>query len=272
MIGRIALRRLAPVALLATGACFATRSDVRILQEDVQKVRTDMATADAAQNQQMARLSDQLANLVDSVRVVSERMAGWQPNVLATLRNIQEQLLQVQELSGQSQRRLQELRTEMERNAMPIPPVTGGPTPADTSMRPPDSTVAAPVTPAIGPNQLYSLSYDQLRRGSYGAARAGFTELLRSYPESDLAPDAQFYIAESHAAEGSADLADAAYLEVVNRWPRSPRAATALYKHALYLQRGERTAEARQAFQKVLDTYPSSDEAVLAREALRTLP
>ena len=97
MIVRIALRRLAPVALLATVACFATRSDVRILQEDVQQVRTDMAAADAAQNQQMARLSDQLATLVDSVRVVSERMAGWQPNVLATLRNIQEQLLQVPE-------------------------------------------------------------------------------------------------------------------------------------------------------------------------------
>jgi TolA-binding protein len=56
---------------------------------------------------------------------------------------------------------------------------------------------------------------------------------------------------------------------VVSKYPSAPRAATALYKHGLFLQKAKRNSEARQAFQTVIDKYPRSDEAALAREQLR---
>lgn len=263
--GRVAraMTALAPLALVATAGCFATRNDVRILQGDILNFRTEAARADSARARQVATVVAALGVLADSTRAASDRLARFQGDSRGDMRAIQQQLLQIQELTGQSQRRLQELRAEME--ARPpqavVPPVA--PVPGDTA-------AAAPVQAAPGPNQLYQLAYDQLRRGSYSAARAGFEELLRLYPTSELAPDAQINIAESFAAEGTNSAADSAYAAVVAKYPRSTRAATALYKLALSMARQGKRPDARSAMDRVVREYPQSDEADLAREWLRT--
>jgi len=42
------LKRLTPLVALATGACFATRSDVQILQNDLRVLQAEQAGAKAA--------------------------------------------------------------------------------------------------------------------------------------------------------------------------------------------------------------------------------
>lgn len=250
-------------ALVFTAGCFATRSDMRVLQGDILSFRTEAVRADSARARQIASVAAVLGAVADSVRATSDRLTRFQGDTRGDLRAIQQQLLQVQELTGQSQRRLQELRAEMEARAQqPVAPPTTSP--------PGDTAVAAPVQAAPGPNQLYQLAYDQLRRGSYSAARAGFEELLRLYPASELAPDAQINIAEAYAAEGTSASADSAYAAVVSKYPRSLRAPTALYKLALSIARQGRRADARATMGRVVREYPTSDEADLAREWLRT--
>src|SRR6478735_6132503 len=257
---RFALR-LSPVALaLATGACFATRSDVRILQDDITKFRASQQAADSARAAQLAQVTATLGQVNDSLRATSARMARWQGNAQGDIRNIQEQLVQIQELTGASQQRLLDLRRDLEeKSAQPPSPVPG------------DTTRA--VTPAAGaqpgPATLYKLAFDQMSRGSHSTARSGFQTLLDQYPKSDLAPDAQYYIGETLQAEGNPSGADSVFSLVVATYPSAPRAATALYKHGLFLQKAKRDSEARQAFQTVIDKYPRSDEASLAREQLR---
>jgi len=253
--------RFAPVALaLATGACFATRSDVRILQQDVAAVRAATARADSARAAQIAEVASTLRVVTDSVRSANERVARFQANAQGDLRSIQEQLLQIQELTGQSAAKLTDLRREMEERNAQAPAVVP-PAPGDTT-RPPQA--AGP-----GPATLYRLAFDQMSRGSHSTARTGFQDLLTQYPNSDLAPDAQYYIGETLQAEGNSTAADSVFSLVVQKYPSAPRAATALYKHGLFLQRAKRDREARQAFQTVIDKYPRSDEAALAREQLR---
>ena len=258
---------VAPLLALASAGCFATRSDVRVLQGDILSFRQEMARADSARARELAAIAASLGTVSDSARDASVRLARFQGDTRGDLRSIQSQLLQIQELTGQSQRRLQELRAEMEARGQQPPPVATPVTPAN----PADSAAAQNLPQSSpGPNQLYQLAYDQLRRGSHSAARAGFEELLRLYPTSELAPDAQLYIAEAYAAEGAAASSDSAYTAVVTRYPRSPRASTALYKLALSLDRQGRRADARTTMDRVVREYPSSDEADLARDWLRT--
>ena len=258
---RFALR-LAPVALaLATGACFATRNDVRILQDDITKFRASQQTADSARAAQLAQVTATLGEVNDSLRATSARMARWQANAQGDIRNIQEQLVQIQELTGASQQRLLDLRRDLEEKSAPPP----APIPGDTTR----GAVVAPASGAPGPATLYKLAFDQMSRGSHSTARSGFQTLLDQYPTSDLAPDAQYYIGETLQAEGNTAGADSVFSLVVSKYPSAPRAATALYKHGLFLQKAKRTSEARQAFQTVIDKYPRSDEAALAREQLR---
>jgi tol-pal system protein YbgF len=254
-------RRLALVAALplATAGCFATRADVRVLQQDIATVRAETARADSARVAQLDRVTSQLGAVNDSLRAMSQRAARFQGDARDALRGLGEQLIQVQELTGQSQRRLQELRASLEQRAETMTPPAGGAAPG----APPDSTGGP------GPNQLYELSLDQFRRGSFATARTGFLDLLRRFPTADIAPSAQLYVAEAYASERNAAAADSAYQAVVTRYPQSRQAATALYKRARAREAAGRRAEARTLFDELLRRFPRSDEAELAREALR---
>jgi len=275
------VRRLAPVAFAATGACFATQSDVRVLQTDVQTLRAERHRQDSLMLHRFDELMASLRTTNDTVRALSDRVTRLQGDVRGDLFQMNQQLLQIQELTGQSQRRLQELRSSLEarqQDVAPATPVTPSPAPRDSAAAgAPGAQAPAAAAPtgaaagSPGPNQLFQSSLDQLRRGSPGSARRGFEELLRLYPTSDVAGEAQFYIGEALAAEGNLSAADTAYGTVVARYSESARAPTALYKRALLLQQRGNIAMARTALNDLVRRYPRSDEAQLARERLRTM-
>jgi TolA-binding protein len=84
-------------------------------------------------------------------------------------------------------------------------------------------------------------------------------------------PDAQFYLGEAYHQEGNAAGADSAYAAVVSGYPTSPRAPTALYKRALGMEEKGNVVGARGLLNELVQRYPRSDEAALAKERLRTL-
>jgi tol-pal system protein YbgF len=254
-------RTFAPAAALLLAGCLASKRDVFEIQTRLGSMQAASARADSARAAQIAVMLDQVMQSNDSVRAVSSRLARLQSTVATDHYEMGRQILQIQELTGQSQRRLQELRASLEERSQ-MAAVAPAPTPGDTS-RP------APSGP--GPAQLFQSSLDQLRRGSATVARSGFEELLRSYPSSEDAPEAMIYIAETYARERNQVAADSVYGLVVERYPSSPKAATALYKHALSMRAAGRTTAARAAFDRIVKDYPRSDEAALAREQLRTL-
>jgi tol-pal system protein YbgF len=266
------------VVLVATGGCFATRGDVRIVQSDIAALRAELLKSQLAQHEALIQNRQMLERTGDSLSKVSARTVSIQGDLRGELRAIREQMLQVQTLLGQSQATIARLRSEIEsRSAPPVAPPPAGtvsPTVPSAVGRPLTTTVvdSAPAPArAPGPNQLYTDGRDQLTRGSSATARIYFQELLTNYPTSDYAPDAQFWIAESFAKEKNLPAADAAYAAVVSAHPTAAKAPTALYKRAqLVLQQGS-TPQAKQLLGQVIARYPRSDEAELAAEQLKTL-
>jgi tol-pal system protein YbgF len=262
------VRSLAPLAALAVAGCLASKTDIAMLQTDLQSMRTESVRSDSARRAQIEQVLAQVIRTNDSIRVVSARLAKLQSDVQNDHYEMNRNILTLQELSGQSQRRLQELRGAMEERGQTAPVPT--PAPASPAAGP-DSVRASAPAGAPGPGQLFQSSLDQLRRGSVGVARSGFEELLRTYPTYEDAPEAMVYIAETYAAERNQAAADSVYGLVVQRYPKSPKAATALYKRALVLKSAGQSAAARASLERIVREYPRSDEAALAREQLRTL-
>jgi len=265
--------RAALALMLALGGC-ATRSDVRRLEDEVLLMRAEQVRRDSAQGVALGALSALTQRTADSVVAIRAQVAQIKGDLSGDLYSIAQQLVQVQELTGQSQQRLTELRTQLEARgeqiAEPTPPATGA-TPTAT----PPGTAAAPVAATdtsggAAADQIYQASLNQLRRGSVNTARTGFRELMRRYPQSTRAADAVYYIGESFAAD-QPDSARVFYDQVVTKYATSPRAATALYKLGLLAERARDTAGARGYYNKIVTGYPSSDEAVLARDRLRSL-
>ncbi|WP_053334467.1 tol-pal system protein YbgF [Gemmatimonas phototrophica] len=277
--------RLLPlVAFGATGGCFATRGDVRIVQGDIVSLRAEMLKNQQEHKDALAQTQRLIQVASDSLAKVSARTVSIQGDVRGEMRGVREQLLQIQTLLGQSQATIARLRAEMEvRNTMTPPPTAPAPSadPAPSGRsgssrsNPPATTppaVAVDTTSVLaGPNQLYTTGRDQLLRGATATARMTFQELITNYPQSDYASDAQFWIAESLAKENNVPAADAAYAAVVSAYPSSAKAPTALYKRAQLVLKQGNTAQARQLFEQVVARYPRSDEAELATETLKTL-
>ena len=258
--GRIASIAAMTVVAIGVSGCFATQQDIRVLQGDITLLRTEQATADSARRIQLDRVIRDLRTANDSLRSLGSSFVHFRSDVSTNLSSIDQQLLQVQELTGQSQRRLQEVRASLEeRQGTPAPATPGATTPAG----------ATDATP--GPNQLFQIAREQMMQGSNASARQGFQDLLDKYPKSDLAAEAQFYIAETYAAENNTSAADSVYARVASKYAGSPRAATAMYKRAVAAQNAGRTDDARTLFNQVVKKYPRSDEAALSRDRLRAL-
>jgi hypothetical protein len=237
------LRLIGPAALLlASSGCFATRNDVRILQEDILSLRSMQARADSARARQLTDISNTLnTNLVairDSVRDVGMRLTTFQGATRQELYSLGERLIQLGELMGASAQAMRTFRADLEErsrqiNEQALRNVPSTPTvPGDTTK------VAAPppVTLTEGPNVLYQIARDQ-------------------------------FDAEGNNAQG-----DSVYRLVVARHASDEAAPTAMYKLGLSLSRQKKMPEARKAMQDVVRLYPRSDESTLASDWLARNP
>lgn len=239
------------LAVAATGC--ATRKDLRLLRTEVEAMR--------ATNEELLReIQQQNRALADSLGTIAQQNLRTRGDLMNRLNQVDRQLIQVQEQTGQGQQRLAELREQLRRQE-------------EAQRR--AAAAAADTAPAPQPppsaEEIFNAAAASLQRGSATAARAGFEELLTTYPEHGLAPEAQFFLGDALAAAREPDAAVAAYKRVVERFPTSPRAPTALLKAGLLeLERGNKE-RARPLFSQVVQAYGKSKEAVAAREQLQKL-
>ncbi|MGI8507918.1 MAG: tetratricopeptide repeat protein [Gemmatimonadaceae bacterium] len=260
-----------PLAAVFLGGCFASQQDIKVLQGDISLLRTETATADSARRLQLDRALASLRTANDSLASLSTKLTRFRSDVTTSLSSVDQQLLQVQELTGQSQRRIQEVRASLEERQGASAATAPASAPVTAAGALSNAAPASGSAGTPGPNQLFQVAREQLMQGSNASARKAFEDLLTKYPKSDLAADAQFYIAETYAAENNAAAADSVYARVSARYAGSPRAATAIYKRAVAAQNADKTDDARTLFNQLIKKYPRSDEASLARDRVKAL-
>ena len=263
--GRLAAG-LAATLVVASGlpGC-VSKSDVQLVQGEVALLRAETMRRDSTRAAQLGEVLQIQRQIMDSLTSSRRAVGQLKGDISSDLYNIQQQLVQLQELTGQSQQRLSELRTQLEARGAQIEttaPTGGAPAPGDTA-QPAGGTSASA-------DQMYEASLAQLRRGSTSTARLGLREMLRQYPTSQRTPDALYFIGQSYAAENP-DSAAAYYTQVVDRFATSARAPSALYNLGLLAERRKDSAKAKDAYQRVVQKYPQSDEAALARDRLKAL-
>jgi tol-pal system protein YbgF len=261
------LRRFSAVAVasVALSAC-ALKGDVRRVEQQVLELRSEMVRADSARADFVDFTLQEIVSLqrqvLDTLEAQDRRLAMFRGTIRSDITEVQRQLMQIQELTGQSQQRLSELGgrlSEREQAPMVVVPEDGS-----------DSTGATP-PPAGGAqssvDEVYQLGVSLLNRGSPQTARSAFQQLLQQYPEHVRAQDAQFHLAESWEVSDP-DSAAAAYELVVQSYPNSPRAPTALYRLGLLAEQNGDMEAAQVYYTRVVSGYPQSDAAVLARTKL----
>ena len=238
------------------------------LEQTEQTLVAELREVRSGQDSLRAELERTRRILLDSLEARQGRELTGRGELGRRLDRMEQELGRIAALVGATQRQISRLGQQVAAGGSSG---TGTESPggaADTAAAAPDSAGDAG---GADPRQLYEASLQQFRRGAYGTARSGLQEFLSRFQEHELAPDAQFYVAESWAEAGEPAEALEAYGRVVELFPDSRRAASSLYKSGrIELERGN-TDDARVFFSRVVNGYPDSPEASLARDRMESL-
>ena len=147
-----------------------------------------------------------------------------------------------------------------------LPPASADGTGAPTTSGP--SAPPAPSAPAPAPRELYSQAYADYARGNYDLAIQGFGEYLRSYPDTDFTDNAQYWIGECLYGKKQYEEAIEAWNVLFKDYASSDKLPDARVKKGMALERLGRRSQALVEYRYVVDRYPSSQAARIARERL----
>jgi TolA-binding protein len=279
------------VALAASGCADVSGEAMR---QDLAQLRQDLNATNLSLRRSRGETDAVLGQLDRRAREqgeTSQKLTG-------RLDSLQTDLGRVSSRLDEISQRLDALSRQGVRPA-PIP--RGAPAPAPAP--PPPAGAAAPVAPApppapssptiasrapaegLSPEQVYQTAYLDFSKGNYPLAVSGFREFVRRFPDLDLADNAQYWIGEAYfsmarssSAQGQADRSNQALEQAVQEfrkvplnYPRGDKVPTAIYKEALALMELKQNKAAQARLQYLVDNFPQSEEAPLARERLAAL-
>ncbi|MFQ5599394.1 MAG: tol-pal system protein YbgF [Candidatus Krumholzibacteriia bacterium] len=212
----------------------------------------------AALERTRARLAaavDSLSTLVEEqVRVVRNRRAEQQER----LSELERQMHALQAALDGANEEIRELKDRLS-FALSQSPAGAATGTADT----PRATVT--------PRALYDAAYQDLTRGNHGLALMGFQEVLAQFPLSELADNAQYWIGETYYDQQDYERALEEFRKVPGQFGAGDKVPAAMLKIGFCLLNLEDPDAARRAFQELIDRYPDSEEARLAKTKLRGL-
>lgn len=136
-----------------------------------------------------------------------------------------------------------------------------------------------------GAEESYKAAYSDFTKGNYSLAVAEFREFVRRFPDSPKVDSAQYWIGECYfnmgraaASAGQTERSREAlersvqeFRKVFVNYPNGSQVPTALYKEALALVELKQPKVAQARLQYIVDNFPQSEEAPLARERLKSL-
>jgi tol-pal system protein YbgF len=250
-------------------------ADIRMLQEQNQQLQVTLAQLGDVLKALNARLDDQAnanrkgfadANLkvdqfASDLRVVRERVDETNVRIASLSQEVEALRLSIPQyqpcVPG---------APDPANPAAPIEPAAPG-TPAPTPAAPPPT----PIGPGMSPQRLYDTAWADYTAGQWDLCISGFDTYLRTFPKSELAHEAQYYIGDCNYSAGKHQEAVQAFNQVIATYPKSRSAPTAYYKRGLALERLGQLDRARESFEQVIKNFPDSDAARLAKQVLDRL-
>ncbi len=234
-------------AMLALGACATLPPEEdpvyqKLSELDGRLLRIERVMA----NQSLLQLAQQIESVQAEVRTLRGQLEEMEFNLQGTRE-------QQRELYADVDRRLGLLE------AGGVAATAGGAgQPAGAGLLVPDGNDRA----------NYQAAFDLLKEGKYPEAAAGFRQFLAAFPESSLADNAQYWLAETHYVTKVYGEALGEFRKVLERFPQSRKIPDALLKIGYCNYELKNWSEARAALNQVREQFPDTTAARLAGQRL----
>ena len=241
-------------------------ADIRMLQEQTQQLAITLAT-----------LGDTLKSINARIDKSDEAARKALADQRLVVENMGSDLRVIRERTDETNVRINTLSQEMDALRTSIAQIQCAPTTAPVDPLGPDAGLpagtppaAAPTPSAVGlsPTRMYETAFADYAAGQWSLAISGFDAFLKTFPKSEMADEAQYYIGETYYASGKYAEAVAAFNTVIQSYPASNSTPQAYYKRGAAQERLKDVDAARESWELVIKQYPDSDAARLAKQNL----
>jgi len=252
---------VAACALLAPGPARAANKDIERLAVQIATLQGQLAEIQRSAEESRAELR-RLTELVAEQNALLKKSASdrrqQDETITASFKDLNDRVAELAEALG-----------ALKAQAIPLPPSDpGAPAAAAAGADPGAAVAGAPAAPAPAPRELYSQAYADYARGNFDLAIQGFGEYLRAYPGTDFADNAQYWIGECLYGKKMYAEAIEAWNTLFKDFPASDKLPDGRVKKGMALERLGRKSQALVEYRYVVDRYPNSQAARIARERL----
>lgn len=150
---------------------------------------------------------------------------------------------------------------------MQSPPPAPGAAPTGAPTGAPGSTAAPP--PGMSAEKAYSDARRDQQTGNLDLAAQEYQQYLTYFPNTELAANVQYYLGEISYNRNDYKGAVQAFDAVLERYPSNPKTADARYMKGLALAKDGQRSRAIQELRALVQSNPSSEQARKATQALR---
>ena len=135
----------------------------------------------------------------------------------------------------------------------------------------PEPEPVAKVKQELPEDEIYRMAKQAFDQGDSDAAREKFQELIRKFPKSERADNAQFWIGEIYYREKWYEKSILEYQKVIENYPKGNKVPASLLKQGLaFFNLGDKS-NSRLILEELIKKYPNSNEAKIAKDKIKDL-
>jgi tol-pal system protein YbgF len=120
-------------------------------------------------------------------------------------------------------------------------------------------------------DEIYRMAKQAFDQGDSDAARKKFQELIRRFPKSERADNAQFWIGEIYYREKWYEKAILEYQKVIEKYPKGNKVPASLLKQGFAFANLGDKSNSRLILEELIKKYPKSNEAKIAKDKVKEL-
>src|ERR1700692_4596878 len=254
--------------ILSIPSAYGANKDIIELQTEVTQLQTQMTQMKQSFDERMGVMKNLLEQNTDLTNKVTAAITSLQASIN---KQQQDRSGQGDQLSGQIQSlndTMDELKVRLTKLSKQLEDMQS----AQQSMAAQQSQAqqqAQAIAQAPAPDVLYNNALRDYNGAKNDLAIQEFNDYIKFYPNTDLAGNAYFYLAEIQFKAGDYQKAVANYDLVGKNFPSGNKAAAAELKKGFALLELGKEDDGTQELKRVIQRYPRTNEATQARERLR---
>jgi tol-pal system protein YbgF len=261
------------LAGLMSSPAWAVNRELVELQTQVQQIQDQMTALKQGLDERMGVIKNLMDQNTDSINKVTVAITNMQ---VAIQKQQSDTNNHVDQLSGQLQTlndSLDELKARLGKvtNQLEAMQQTQQSLAAQASQQAQQTQQQQQQLSVPPPDVLYNNALRDYNGGNVDLAKQEFADYVKNYPNTDLAGNAYFYLAELDFKAGDYPNAIKGYDQVLQSFPDGSKAASAeLKKGMAQIEAGQKDSGIA-TLRHVVQRYPRTNEAMQAKDRLRKL-